>query len=304
MAEQTPPSVWDSNQYWLKAKSYVQKAQERGSDSPEFALWHAFALEHLARAALCNIHPVLNADPQHLVSMFYGVGIIRTERPKSLPIHSVFVRLGHVLEGFASEHESFCGEMATRRNAELHSGELAFANLKTATWLAQYYEVVAILCKSMGHGLRSLLGTEEEAGAIKLIMALRSDTVKSVRSKIAKHKQLFDSLENGERTRLANTTEAAVVFYSGTSSQCPACGSKSRLRGSRFREGKPYYEGEALQVDVTSLTNRFDCSACDLRLRGEAEISSAGLPPTFTDIEETSLHELFEPEYEMEYNNM
>ena len=150
-------------------------------DSSDYALWYAFAVEHLARAALCGIHPVLNADPQHLQSLLYGIDVVRTERPKSLPIHAVYIRLMQLIEGFTKTHKSFCGEMANRRNAELHSAERPFDGLRTESWLARYYEVAEILCSATNHSLKELFGEDEAEGALRLIEASRSSSLAKVK---------------------------------------------------------------------------------------------------------------------------
>ena len=304
MVEQSAPSVWDSHQYWLKAKSYIAKALEHGSDDPDYALWYAFALELLARAVLCNVHPVLNADPNNVQSLFYGVNVVRTERPKSLPIHAVYGRLVLLLDDFTKDHESFCGEMANLRNAELHSAELAFSGLKTQTWLTRFYEVVELLCAAMGHSLEDLLGSEEAAAAHTLIEASKSAGLGNVKARIAGHKENFDQLPEESRVLLLAAAKVAQGWDTKSMANCPACESNGQLRGVWLREGKPVYDGADLVIEVTHLTNGFKCNVCDLELHGEKEIFFAELPPTFTETQYTSLHEVFEPEYENEYMNM
>ena len=304
MVHQTTPNVWDSSQYWLKAKSYVTRAQEHGSDSPDYALWYAFALEHLARAVLCSIHPVLNADPQHVKSLFYGVGVIRTEQPKSLPIHAVYNRLGLLFEKFTGAYESFCGEMANRRNAELHSSELPFEGLKTVSWLARYYKVAEVLCHEIDCTLEDLFGEDETEGARKLIDASKSSSLGKVKEKLARHQAKFDQMSPERQSLLQWLGIPSERLPSETVTDCPACGSRGRLGGTWFREGKPSYGDTELVIEVTYLSNSFKCSVCDLELQGEEEVLLAKMPPTFTETQSTSLHEIFEPEFENEYMNM
>lgn len=304
MSQQDAPKVWDSEQYWLKARGYVSRAQEYGSDSPDYALWYAFALEHLARAALCSFHPVLNADPQHVESLFYGVGVIRTERPKSIPIHAVFGRLVQLLDDFTSSHSAFCGEMANRRNSELHSAELAFENVRTQSWLARYYEVCEVLCAALGHSLNDFFGKEEAEAARTLIAASKSGNLGKVKARLAKHKAAFDKMSPKFRTTFQTLSTITARLSPAAAVQCPACNSDGRLEGNKLREGAPHYSDGELTVEATFLSSSFKCSVCNLELHGEEEILFAGLPPTFTETEFTSLHEMFEPEYEDEYMNM
>lgn len=85
--------MWDSKGYWLKAKVYIEKAHAYRHSEPEFALWSALALEFLARAALTKIHPVLNADPREDTHLLYALGYQIQGQPRSIPIHSVYIRL-------------------------------------------------------------------------------------------------------------------------------------------------------------------------------------------------------------------
>ena len=298
------PSVWNPDQYWLKAQSYVERAQEHGSNSSDYALWYAFAVEHLARAALCSIHPVLNADPQHLQSLLYGIDVIRTDRPKSLPIHAVYIRLGQLIEDFTKAHESFCGEMANRRNAELHSAERPFDGLKTESWLTRYYEVAEILCIATNHSLKELFGENEAEGAHKLIEASRSSGLAKVKKKLASHQVKFEQMSSDRKSELQAAATVSKRQTSETLATCPACGSDGRLGGKWFREGKPGYEDTDLRIEVTYLANTFECPVCTLELHGEEEIHFAGMQPTFTETEVTSLHEMFEAEFADEYMNM
>ena len=303
MVGNTVPTAWDPEQYWFKAKIYVDRAQEYGVDSPDYALWHAFALEHLARAALCSVHPVLNADPQQWQNLFYGVGVIRTEQPKSLPIHAVYGRLVHLLDDFTGNHKSFCGEMANRRNTELHSSELPFNGLKTQSWLARYYEIAEVLCAATNHSLEDLLDEETE-GARTLIEASKGDGLGKVKARLAKHRAEFDQIPAEKQLALQYAAAAVSSAFPDTITKCPACESEGRLEGTWFKEGKPRYENASLVSDVTYLSNMFRCSVCRLELHGEEDILFAELPPTFSTTVSTSLHEIFEPEFENEYLNM
>ena len=304
MANQPAPSVWDPGQYWLKAQSYVTRAQESSSDSPDYALWYALALEHLARAALCSFHPVLNADHRKWQNLFYGVGVVRTERPKSIPIHSVYERLVQLLDEFTSAHESFCGAMADRRNAELHSAELPFDGLRTQEWLARYYEVASILCIATSRSLEDLFGEDEVEAARALIEASKSDGLGKVKKKVADHQALFEKMPPESQSALQAAAAVSKKLPSETMARCPACDSYGQLEGRWLREGRPNYADDVLRIDVTYLSDSFKCSVCQLGLQSEEEIHFAGMQPTFTETQSTSLHEMLELEFENEYMNM
>jgi hypothetical protein len=58
--------TWDSGKLWLKAKMFIDTANEFDNESAEFAFFSSLSLECLARSALTCIHPVLNADPREV----------------------------------------------------------------------------------------------------------------------------------------------------------------------------------------------------------------------------------------------
>src|SRR6266404_4306098 len=94
-------AMWDWNALWLKAKTFIDKANALDHDDPEFGLWSALALELLGRAALSHIHPALNADPRDEKSLFYALGLPIVEQPRSIPAHTVSARLERLINGFS-----------------------------------------------------------------------------------------------------------------------------------------------------------------------------------------------------------
>src|SRR5262249_813299 len=83
---------WESKGLWKKAKLFMDHANEHDHASPEFAFFAALAIECLARSALTKVHPVLNADPREDSNILYGCGY-SFAKPRSLPAHSVYLRL-------------------------------------------------------------------------------------------------------------------------------------------------------------------------------------------------------------------
>jgi len=136
--------MWDSQQYWLKAKAYFDRMQAESGGAADAALFAAMSLEYFGRAALCSVHPALNADPQdegaHIIFAF-GVG--SPKLPKTIPIHSVYARLVKIFPAvFTKEHQDAADHLAKLRNEEMHTALLPFEGLSEAKWLSGYYDVV------------------------------------------------------------------------------------------------------------------------------------------------------------------
>jgi predicted RNA-binding Zn-ribbon protein involved in translation (DUF1610 family) len=266
------------------------------------------ALELLARAALTNIHPSLNADPQQETNIFYGFGYEIAGQPRSLPVHSVYARLERLVDGFDKPHRELCDFMGLLRNQELHTSDVPFEDLKISKWLPRYYQVVQILCGSLKKDLSDLLGLKVASQAEKLIATLNKDKETAVKSKIAAHAKVFAEKKAEEQEKLGKEAAAAtkLLRHGATRQKCPACGSTGALKGELLKSLKPEFEEESahLFMEEVFTADSFLCPACGLSLANLEEIHWAGIEPTFSQTRSTDLHELFQREYYDDYMNM
>ena len=292
-------STWDSGEFWLKAKLFIDRANEYDQASSDFAFWSALSLECLARSALTRIHPALNADPRDDVNLLYGFGFELSANPRSLPAHSVFLRLEKTVKGFGKPHRELCDFVALLRNAHLHTTELPYENLTPTKWLPRFYDTIRILNEFVGKSLEDFLGEEVAPSAVELIKALNDELLGAVKSKIVAFKKVFESKTEEERNRLKQAAELTVrTWRSGEKVRvCPACGSKGVLSGTKVKEFPEKYESEELLMDVQYLSTAFQCGGCGLSLKGVEEIAHAGLDTHFIETTSTSLHDLYEPEH-------
>lgn len=297
-------NVWDSDRLWLKAKVFVERANQIDHADGGFPFWCALSLELLARSALTNIHPALNADPREDTNLLYACGISISGQPRSIPTHSVYLRLGKALPEFGDVHRKLCDYMALLRNQEIHSAELAFENLSASSWLPRFYEVCDLLCRSLGKTLEDFFGIETAANARKMIKALEKEIESAVKSKIAAFAKVFKEFPPKRQARLKREAAMPKWLPQGTYTACPACSSQGRLKGVPIRQNKPVYEDGALWVEEEFVASAFDCPACGLTFKSLEEILISGIQPHFTRSRETDLHELAQSEDYQEYDNM
>src|SRR5438128_2182406 len=111
-------ATWESNDLWLKAKTFIGRAHALDHDDPDVGLWSALALELLGRAALSHISPALNADPRDERNLFYALGLPGVEQPRSIPAHTVSARLERFIQGFGKPQGALFDYMALQRNIE------------------------------------------------------------------------------------------------------------------------------------------------------------------------------------------
>jgi len=74
--------------------------------------------------------------------------------------------------------------------------------------------------------------------------------------------------------------------------------------GAKVKEFSEKYEDGELTMDVQYLASGFKCTCCGLTLKGVEEVAHAGLDTHFIETTSTSLHDLYEPEHYVEYDNM
>jgi hypothetical protein len=297
--------MWDWDALWLKAKAAADRANSVELGHPDFGLWSAFALELLSRATLSKIHPSLNADPRDERNLFYALGFPVVEQPRSLPAHSVYLRLEKLVPGFGKSQRELCDYMALRRNSEIHTGDVGFSP-DTSAWLARFYGVCDILCTSLGKSLTDLFGPEVGDSANKIITAFASAQEKMVRDKISRHAKTFAEMPTEERQRkaLLSLLDPRLPRPGFAEHPCPACGSTGVVHGNLIKELEPVYADGELLVDQQYLASSFECPACNLRLPTLDEVAIAGLNLQFSKRTSTDLHERFQPEYDDDYENM
>lgn len=298
---------WDSHQFWLKSRTYQERAVDLARTQDERSLWRALGLEHLLRAALTSVHPALNADPQNEgLHLLYAFGFEIKGEARSIPIHAVTARLERIIPDFQKPHREFCDFMLLRRNEEMHACTLPFEHMSEGQWLPHYYEVCLILNGFLGHALDEYFSAEEVSTANQLVVARRSDKRGEIEHRVAVHRDGFERLGDEERLALgaAQTAAASTWDRPSTCTKCPSCASTARLIGVLERSSQPAFADGALVVEEQYLGNSLSCGACGLHLRDVEELLLAGIELHYTLTVHTDLHEFYSPEDIDPYMNM
>ncbi len=302
------PQMWDAEQYWLKAKVYFDRMEAARGGSADAALFAALSLEYFARAALCSLHPALNADPQEEGShIMFALGLASPKLPKTIPIHAVYGRLLRVFpQVFTKDHHDHTEYLTKLRNEEMHTAALPFETLPETQWLAGYYDIVLAIMKTLGRKGTDLFSSTKAAAAARALVKTRRDKrIGDVKKRIADCKKAFESLDKNEQALRRTASEQRVRFqHPSAVSACPACTSKVLLRGTLLQVAEPDLVGEELLSEARYATDRVACPACKLRLRGATEVSVAELPPRFHEMQAYDLHESRDEEDDDEYDNM
>jgi hypothetical protein len=302
--------IWDQDSLWQKAKTYAARAFEEERESPTFPFWASLSLEFLARAALARLSPTLLADPQGPDNLLFALGIITTEKPKSVAITTVYSRCQLVVPGFTKDLANACTSLSERRNSELHSGDPAFDGVGTSIWLGQFYKSCKALLAYQGKTLEDYIPADEVEVAEEMISALDSRYRSEAQRTIGESKAEFEKLSDEERaTRTSQArllTELAAREPGAKGVNCPACGRDSALSGTRIKATQPILEDGELHWENIYLPSKLQCDSCGLKLDGYPILQGAGLGGQFAEMERADPAQFFSPieEYFEEYNNM
>ncbi|WP_372019794.1 hypothetical protein [Tistrella mobilis] len=295
-----------------KSKVYIGRALARkgASDLDEYQLWASLALELLGKAALARKHPSLVVDPTHWQSMFVAAGINVTTDVKTITAKTLFERLVHLVPPFDRTVQQFCQDIAERRNAELHSGDLPFRTMRLDAWEERYWHACDTILHQMGSSLEQWLGAADAKAPRQLLDEAAEALAAAVKRRVEAARKQFEALKRAERERLTGEAELRepqhqVGIFKGRydeiwAESCPACKCRAFMTGEQTGEDISEERDEHViweVVDREFVGEEFRCLTCNLTLMGSKEIGASGLNYIHKDQEEREI------EYEPDYGN-
>lgn len=294
--------TWDPQALYDKASRYMQQAQSLDKNEWDYALWTSLALELLARAALANVHPALIADPdKHGANLVSALGLPSFEKrfvPKSIPISEVFRRLLDLLPDFQKEHENFGIQHTSKRNSELHSGEMAFDGVKGATWQPRFYGTCSALLASMGMTLKDFVGEDEAQAAEEVMAAAADESAKAVKGEVDAYRKVWRRKPHEERTTLASQAEVWATRQEGHRVECPACACVALVFGRPVSEAVRKLVDDMIVEKQEYLPTHFECIACGLKINTLSRLAVVDRADRYTNTREYDAAEYYAPDDE------
>lgn len=276
---------WSSDTLFAKALIYVGKMESTQLDDPDYGLWSSLSLEFLARSALSYISPTLLADAHSWRNIHYALGYEVTMKgftPKSIGIKDVFSRLNEINPKFNNEELGYCSQHIERRNAELHTGEMAFSELKNSIWLSRFYKSCESLLHVMDKKIEDLF--EMPDVVIDSINSLSDEAGKSVKQDIAAYKKVWEDKSEEEKEKCHDQASIWATRQNGHRVSCPVCGSQALVQGSPYSSIKTTTDQELdLVIQKQSMMPiSFECVSCGLKISGHSRLNACGLGESYT----------------------
>jgi hypothetical protein len=292
---------------YAKSQVYMRRGLRAQADkeTEEYKLWASLALELLGKAALSKVHPALVADPSHAHSLFAACGRQLSPDIRTITAKTLFERLSHVEKSFDSRHQTFCEQMAIRRNTELHSGASPYSGMPPDRWEREYWGAVETVLSMQDETLKSWLGAEESKAPAMIVEQAAQALDWAVKHRISRSKEDFENKykDPNQRQKVVDGSKQLLwkdVTWEGDSRcDCPACGASGFVGGTLWSEevvdtDPGSYNGEDYDpptetVEKSYSIEAFECPVCGLRLFGTKEIAAADLPEEFTEEEDREM---------------
>lgn len=274
---------WSSSALRAKAVLYVERMEAEEPNDWRFGFWSALSVELLCRAALAHISPALLADSRDWHNVLHALGRQPTAKkftPITIGTREVISRLSELVPTFTQEHAGFCTQHIERRNAELHTGELAFSAIGTASWLPRYYATCKVLLESMGKHLADLVSDPSAAEA--MIESLEDAAAKAVHHDISAHAKVWANKSEADRKTATAQAIAWARRQTGHRVRCPACQSPALVQGTPSGPVTTTVDGDDVIQRQAVVPSSFECIACGLRISGLSKLAAAGVGDAFT----------------------
>jgi hypothetical protein len=277
---------WGKEELWNKSCVFFQRAYALEMNDDSFPLWLLQGFELLSRAALASTHPALLADPQNGENILYAFGYPSKNHPKSIPFKTVFHRLTVIVESITESDFKFSTSLMQARNAELHSGELAFQAYPINAWYPQFLKLIKKLTDHLGKNLDDLLGEEDAKAAVQVIDGFDEKAISRSKELIAKSKSEFEKLPLEQR--LAREKRAAKEYikdydWKSKTIKCPSCGAKAVVVGEVLKYLSPTVGEEEIEERAVVRPKSLICRCCELSMEGYDLVYHAGFGEHYTE---------------------
>lgn len=274
---------WSKESYLAKSELYAEAMQANSTDW-QYGLWSTFLLEMLIRASVSATSPALVADNSDWNNVLYALG--RTPKkgkfvPRTAAITELIARAEELIPEFTREHANFCATHFSRRNSELHSGNLPFEGSSSSSWRPHFFAVCDVLLVHCDTTLETLFGAAGAAEARDDISALNDEAAKSVLGTINAHKVVWTAKSEPDKKTALHQAATASLRHYGHRVKCPSCTATALVHGKAMGVAKTSTNEDGIVERQTMKPEDFYCIACGLKITGYSKLLACGLGESY-----------------------
>lgn len=285
---------WSTDALLAKAKIWSGRMHEAETNGSEQGIFSAITLELLARAALSNISPILLADEKNWRNLSYAIGENTTAKkftPSSIGIKEVISRLADYDSKNTLEIQNFCALHFDKRNSEFHSGEMAFIEYESSSWLPRFYQAAEVFLNKAGSNIENFF---PEPNHVKsLIDSLSDKAAESVKGNIEAYKRVWQDKAQSEQELESKKAEVWATRQTGHRVACPACKCVALVQGTPTGPVQTKISDDEIQQKQNHIPSSFECIACGLKIVGFSKLVACQLGNTFTSTSSTAPSDFF-----------
>jgi len=296
---------------WLKAKVFLNRAMDENfvRSPDEIMFWASAALELLGKAALARVSPLLIAEPsEDGFNLLVAAGLVEgTARFKTVSASTIFRRCEKAFRPFSSSEAL---RITNFRNEYLHGASLELMPFNLNKWWPNYWARAVILITAQDRSVEDLVGSDR----VTIVDSFLESNSKNIEERtvalVAHARQRFALHNAGALSEREHAIWRSQPFLgAGLEYQenevCPACGSNGVIEGDDYlnyefnAERDDAYDDTSYSfwADITVPSEFFSCPECHLVLDQPELIVQAGIPGTFTYIDDDP------PQPDQEYGN-
>jgi len=326
--KKSAPDALDPSALFEKSRAFAQRvidSQDSGDDVGA-QLWAASALELLGKAALATLHPslVVEIKPSGSTNnpnlLLEASGVSTSTTVKTIDAATTYARLKHIVHLFNTPIHDFSRELANRRNAELHSGVSACAQVPEEEWAPRFWLACELILHALDQDLKKWIGTSSK-DAKRRIDTWKRLKIEAAKALLRERKAAFriqsqwlqkqkgpapePDIDSVLNPKLSEYREHFVYpFDMYWHQECPACKNQGIAAGDLAFEdptSDPEWDKESNTssqwFERTYYPEEFYCPSCKLSIVETFALEAIGIDDPYVEEVER------EVDYDMEYGN-
>ena len=170
--------------------------------------------------------------------------------------------------------------------------------------MPEFYAACQALLATMGKDLAYLFGDDVATAAQTMIGAMQESQADEVRVTLEGQRRTWEDLPDEEKATQREQARLWATRHEGHRVTCPACESPALLEGSPIGAPTSELADDMVVERQNMLPAGFECVACNLKIVGLARLAVTNFGDPFVATRTYYASELFEPQWEEDFNDI